>query len=62
MFTIGPVNYGPPYYYYGGPQLIGPMVYIKTYIFHHFYRQYLVLLTRVPRNTSYLVHNCGGGA
>ena len=22
---------------YGGPQLIGPMVYIKTYIFYHFY-------------------------
>ena len=23
--------------YYGGPYLIGPMVYIKNYIFDHFY-------------------------
>ena len=23
--------------YYGGPYLTGPMVYIKTYIFNHFY-------------------------
>ena len=35
---------------YGGPELIGPMVYIKTYIFDHFYPQYLVLLTMAPRN------------
>ena len=28
------------------------MVYIKTYIFNHFYYQYLVLLTMVPRNSS----------
>ena len=26
------------------------MVYIKNYIFNHFYQQYLVLLTMVPRN------------
>ena len=26
------------------------MVYTKTYIFNHFYYQYLVLLTMVPRN------------
>ena len=37
--------------YYGGPQLIGPMVYIKTYIFNHFHYQYLVLLTMAPRNS-----------
>ena len=30
--------------------LIGPMVYIQTYIFNHLYQQYLVLLTMVPRN------------
>ena len=30
------------------------MVYIKTYIFNHFYQQYLVLLTIVPRNTGWL--------
>ena len=35
--------------YYGGPQLIGPVVYIKTYIFNHFYLQNLVLLTMPPR-------------
>ena len=28
-----------------------PMVYKKNYIFNHFYSQYLVLLTIVPRNT-----------
>ena len=28
------------------------MVYIKTYTFNHFYSQYLVLLTKVPRNSS----------
>ena len=27
------------------------MVYIKTYIFNHFYEQHLVLLTMVPRNS-----------
>ena len=27
------------------------MVYIKTYIFNHFYEQYLVLFTMVPRNS-----------
>ena len=27
------------------------MGYIKTYILNHFYWQYLVLLTMVPRNT-----------
>ena len=26
------------------------MVYIKTYVFNHFYYQYLVLLTMVRRN------------
>ena len=31
------------------------MVYIKTYILNHFYWQYLVLLTMVPRIT-YLAH------
>ena len=25
------------HHYYGGPYLTGPMVYIKTYIFNHFY-------------------------
>ena len=34
---------------YGGPQLVGPVVYFKTYVFNHFYRQYWVLLTMVPR-------------
>ena len=28
------------------------MVYIKTYLFNHFYQQYLVLLTTVPRNST----------
>ena len=28
------------------------MVYLKTYIFNHFYGQYLVLLTMVPRNNN----------
>ena len=28
------------------------MVYIKNYIFNHFYQQYLVLLTMVPRNST----------
>ena len=28
------------------------MVYIKIYIFNHFYQQYLVLLTTVPRNRT----------
>ena len=27
------------------------MVYMKTYIFNHFYQRYLVLLTMVPRNS-----------
>ena len=31
--------------------LIGPMVHTKTNIFNHFYQQYLVLLTRVPRKS-----------
>ena len=31
---------------------MGPVVYIKTYIFDHFYKQYLVLLTMAPRNTA----------
>ena len=39
-------------YYYGGPWLTGPMVYIKTYIFNHCYEQCLVLLTMAPRNTT----------
>ena len=38
--------------YYGGPYLTGPMVYIKSYMFTHFYYQYLVLLTTAPRNNS----------
>ena len=34
------------------------MVYIKTYIFNHVYRQYLVLLTMVPRNsTGYAINH-----
>ena len=40
------------------------MVYIKTYIFQHFFEQYLVLLTMVPRkilrgtivNRTYVTH------
>ena len=28
------------------------MAYIKTYMFDHFYKQYLVLLTMAPRNNS----------
>ena len=38
------------------------MVYIETYIFDHFYQLYLVLLTMVPRNSSYetTVSVCGG--
>ena len=32
------------------------MVYIKTYIFNHFYEQYLVLLTMVPRNSPQPYH------
>ena len=28
------------------------MVYIKTYMFDHFYKQYLVLLTMAPRNSA----------
>ena len=28
------------------------MVYIKTYIFTYLYKQYLVLLTMVPRNST----------
>ena len=28
------------------------MVYIKTYIFNHFYEQYLVLFNMVPRNNT----------
>ena len=27
------------------------MVFIKTYIFYHFYQQYLVLLNMAPRNS-----------
>ena len=27
------------------------MVYIKTYIFDHFYKQYLVIVTMAPRNS-----------
>ena len=27
------------------------MVYIKTYLFNHFYQQHLVLSTMVPRNS-----------
>ena len=38
------------YCYFGEPWLIGPMLYMKTYTFNHFYRQYLVLSTMVPRN------------
>ena len=30
------------------------MVYIKTYMFNNFYKQYLVLLTMAPRNSIYL--------
>ena len=33
---------------------VGPMVYLKIYIFNHFYSQYLVLLTMVPRNSLFL--------
>ena len=40
--------------YYGGPELIGPMVYTKTYIFTCFYSQYFVLFTMVPRNSLVL--------
>ena len=29
------------------------MVYIKNYIFDHFYQQYLVLLTMVPRDNDH---------
>ena len=29
---------------------MGPVVYTKNYKFNHFYHQYLVLLTMVPRN------------
>ena len=43
--------------YYGGPQLIGPMVYIKIYIFTNFYQQYLVLLTMVPRDIKKIKAN-----
>ena len=32
--------------------MIGPMVYIKNYIFSHFFQDYLVLLTMVPRNSK----------
>ena len=35
------------------PLLLGPMVYTKTYIFNHFYRHYLVLLSMVPRNSTW---------
>ena len=31
---------------------VGPMVYIKTYVFNHFYWQYLVLLTMAPRTIA----------
>ena len=34
------------------------MVYIKTYIFDHFYQQCSVLLTMVPRKSKYLVYFC----
>ena len=30
------------------------MVYTKTYIFNHFYQQYLVLLTMAPRNSCHV--------
>ena len=35
-------------------------MYIKTYIFNHFYEQYLVLLTMAPRNTRYQVYSMPG--
>ena len=44
--------------YYRGLYLIGPMVYIENYIFNHFYRQHLVLLTMVPRNSNILGWIC----
>ena len=39
----------------GDLELIGSMVYTKTYtgIFRYFYYQYLVLFTMVPRNTFF---------
>ena len=40
------------YHYYGGPYLIGPTVHTKTHIFRYLYKQYLVLLTMVPRNSQ----------
>ena len=36
--------------YYGGPSLIGPMVYTKTYKLTYVYSLCLVLSTMVPRN------------
>ena len=61
MYQVGFCLYRRPYLvrpitlprniYYGGPyELIGPMVYTKSYIFNRFYQQCLVLLTMVPRN------------
>ena len=37
-----------------------PMVYIKTYIFNHFYQLNLVLLTMVPRNKTKVDATEGG--
>ena len=48
--------YKPALKYYGAPKLIGPMVYLITYIFNHFYQPYSVLLTMVPRNSHLLVN------
>ena len=39
--------------------LVGPMVYIKNYILNHFYNEYLVLLTMVPRNITIINNNRG---
>ena len=52
--SLPPSRYGALsfYSYYGGPQLIGPVVYITTYIFNHFYQQYLVPLTMAPRGSA----------
>ena len=40
---------------------MGPVVYIKTYIFNHFYLQYLVLLTMFPRNINIISAQSSGG-
>ena len=39
---------------------MGPMVYIKTYTFNHFYEKYLVLLTMVPRISELLANILAG--